>query len=357
MNKTDHAVVVGISRYGSLRPELEGPERDAKEFASWLTSASGGHLPPGNVRVILSSDFPNPKGTDPFVYEPTAIRVTAAFARLMGIATKNFGRPGARVGRRLYIYFAGHGLTPEIDVVTSTNQSALAMANCVQDTNFYEYVVGTAYAEWFRLSHAFDEILLFMDCCRDDRPEIRMMTPITTAIVGGGRPQDVKTFYAFATQWDSRSYEMPLGPKKEKRGVFTYALIEALTSGTPDAQGRLTPLSIVGHLSKRVPELRNGDSSQSPQFIPPIPDDSIVLVSKTNEPAKANLTLRFAASLVGQQMELQNGSFKTMATEVVTANPMPFKLPPGVYVVRINGKDWPGIPLRPNEVKEEKIDG
>ena len=55
MNERDHAIVVGISRYGSLRPELEGPERDARAFADWLRDAEGGAVPPANVKVILSS--------------------------------------------------------------------------------------------------------------------------------------------------------------------------------------------------------------------------------------------------------------------------------------------------------------
>ena len=74
------------------------------------------------------------------------------------------GRPRGRLGRRLYIYMAGHGIAP------GENQTALLMANANYDKRRYGtgyHVIGEYVAGWVADAHYFDEILLFMDCCRE----------------------------------------------------------------------------------------------------------------------------------------------------------------------------------------------
>jgi uncharacterized caspase-like protein len=351
MNDHDYAVVVGISKYGSLRPQLEGPEKDATEFADWLRSPQGGALPPANVTLIRSSGYANPPTLDPYLYEPTLSQVRAAFAKLIFRAKSNFANV-PRVGRRLYIYLSGHGITPRVDPTTSIDLSGLLTANCAEDA-IYENVSGQVYVNWFHQSHAFAEILLFMDCCRSDKSDASPQADLPTT-VPDGRPNEVQVFCAWATQWDARAYELPLGSPPEKRGVFTYALLEALTAGTPDAEGHLTPNSIVGHLSIRVPQLRNGDASQAPQFYPPKPDDRIVLLDKVKARAATNLTITFAATLFGQPVELQDGSFTPLQTHTASDRPWKLALPPGTYVVRVDGRDT-SVSLRPNEAKEQDV--
>jgi uncharacterized caspase-like protein len=353
MNADDHAVVVGISRYGAITPALEGPEKDARTFYDWLVSGSGGDVPKDNVALILSSQFQQNNATlqdDLFGFEPTIARVSAAFARLMSLTVKN-AHKAPRVGRRLYIYLSGHGITPRSDPLTSINHSALLMANCVEDV-VYDHVSGQAYAEWFRLSHAFDEIVLFMDCCRSDRPEVPPAT-ITTPVVQGGRVNDVQVFYAWATQWDTRAWEQPLGAPPEKRGVFTYALMEALQQAG-DAEGLVTPRGIVGYLDVRIPQLRDGDASQRPQFHPPSPDGRIVLARQARAASANNVTITFDPALSGQQVQLQDGTFSVLHSHLAGAEPWQLTLKPGLYVLRVAGKDRP-LSVRPAETKTEHV--
>ena len=355
MNDKDYAVVVGISKYGSIKPELIGPEKDAQTFYDWLISPTGGDLPESNVGKVLSSLYAKANTSlngDVFGYEPTLVRVNAAFAKLISVTVKN-SQKAPRVGRRLYIYLSGHGITPRSDPNTSINLSGLLMANCVEDV-IYDYVSGQAYAEWFRLSHGFDEILLFMDCCRTDKPEIPPQT-ITTPVVQGGRVNDVKFFYAWATQWDTLAFEQPLGVPPEPRGVFSYALMEALRAGPTDAQGQLTPKGIVGHLAIRIPQLRNGDGSQRPQFYPPEPDGRIVIVPKLQPLANPNLIFEFKQPLWGQQVELQDGSFTSMGLHTADKDPWRLTVKPGAYVLRVGGTDR-SYSVRPAEVKEVTVD-
>ncbi len=353
MNSSDYAIVVGISRYGSITPELEGPEKDARAFYDWLLASSGGAVPKENVALVLSSQYQSGNAElkdDVYAYEPTLTRVAAAFAKLMSLTVKN-AHKAPRVGRRLYIYLSGHGITPRSDPLTSINHSALLMANCIEGV-VYDHVSGQAYAEWFRLSHAFDEILLFMDCCRSDRPEVPPAT-LTTPVVQGGRVNDVQVFYAWATQWDTRAWEQPLGAPPEKRGVFTYALLEALQQAR-DADGLVTPRGIVGHLDVRIPQLRNGDASQRPQFHPPSPDARIVLARHVEGAAATNVTLTFAPALAGQEAQLQDGSFNVLHVRTVDAEPWRLALKPGVYVLRVAGKDRP-LSIRPAEAKSDHV--
>ncbi|MCC6531653.1 MAG: caspase family protein [Burkholderiales bacterium] len=353
MNDSDYGVVVGISKYGSIKPELEGPERDATVFSEWLLSSTGGGVPKANVQLILSSQFQTSNAAlagDVFGYEPTLARVTSAFAKLMAMTVRN-AQKAPRVGRRLYIYLSGHGITPRSDPLHSLNNSGLLMANCIEDV-IYDHIGGQAYAEWFRLSHAFNEILLFMDCCRTDKPDVPPAT-ITTPVVQGGRVNEVQVFYAWATQWDTRAWEQPLGTPPQKRGVFTYALVEALQQAS-DEQGHVTPRGIVGHLDVRIPQLRNGDASQRPQFHPPAPDARIILARQVHGPAATNLTITFAAALAGQEAQLQDGAFNLLHVRTVDAQPWTLSLKPGAYVLRVAGKDRP-ISVRPAETKTDHV--
>lgn len=354
MNAQDHAVVVGISKYGSITPSLEGPERDANAFADWLESPQGGAVPAANVTRILSSKFEQHeanRNNDAFLYEPTLSSVTAAFARLMAQAAKNSRVP--RLGRRLYIYLSGHGITPRVDPITSTNQSALLPANSMADVNLAG-VSGYAYAEWFRLSHAFDEIIMFMDCCRTDRSDVSPL-PIIDPHIAGGRSEDVKVFYGWATRWDTRAWEQSLGTPPAKHGVFTFALLEALTTGQTDAEGNLTPQSIVGHVNVRVAQLRQNDVQQLPQFFLPPSDQRLVIVSRQSAAPQPNTTITFAPSLFGQQFELQDGGFKALQSHTASADAWTIALSPGTYViVRPGAPDRP-IVVRPGTTVKEHL--
>ena len=349
MNDRDFAVVVGISKYGSLRPELEGPERDANAFADWLESPDGGAVPSQNVTRILSSRFANVNaalGDNIFGYQPTLSAMTEAFFPLIQRAVKN-SHVVPRVGRRLYIYMSGHGMTPRADPNTSTNNSALAPANWMADVNL-ECISGQAWAEWFRLSHAFSEIVLFMDCCRTDMPDVPP-TLITTPPVRGGRPEEVQVFYAWATQWDSRAWEQPLGSPAAKRGVFTYALLEALREA-PDEQGRITPKGIAGYVDVRVRQLRQDDLPQLPRFHPPQPDGSIVIVPQVKARPESNVSITFDAALIGQTATVQDTTFASIASHTISDAPWTLALTPGTYTLIVGGKDR-GLVVRPGGQK------
>jgi hypothetical protein len=109
MNGDDFAIVVAISVYPEFE-ELHSPGVDALEFQKWLLAPTGGNLPPENVTMILSPAYTTPpSGADDPSVKPTVTEVDNAFKRLV---TKANSKKGYRVGRRLYLFMSGHGVTP-----------------------------------------------------------------------------------------------------------------------------------------------------------------------------------------------------------------------------------------------------
>src|SRR5262245_55141594 len=126
-NDKDYAIIVGIEVYPAFDPNgpLKGPENDARAFRDWVISPTGGNVPndKDHVVLIVSSDYkPAPKTPDDA--RPMIMDVHSAFERLQNKAQQNADKgKGLQVGRRLYIYMAGHGFAPRDD------QTALLMAN------------------------------------------------------------------------------------------------------------------------------------------------------------------------------------------------------------------------------------
>src|SRR4051794_1621027 len=94
----DKGIVVGITNYPGITT-LKGPELDAEDFYDWLTSPKFGDVPGDRVEKIVTSGYAtSPKPTE---------EVAQAFDDMHAEAFAS-GIP-KRLGRRLYVYAAGHG--------------------------------------------------------------------------------------------------------------------------------------------------------------------------------------------------------------------------------------------------------
>jgi hypothetical protein len=337
---TDRAIVVGINNYPAFSPQLEGPEKDALAFKQWLINDA--KVPAENIATILSSDYPQIPGQPTATIQPALDDVIAKFTELVQLATKNFQRL-PRIGRRLYIYLSGHGITPR-----STGQldsAALLMANAEPESAGL-HLPGPAYADWFRRSHAFSEIVLIMDCCRNAYDDIDQM-PVPFPPLKGGDPKQVRTFYALATQWDAVAFEQPIGTPPQKRGVFTYALLEALRSGGTDPSGRLTAIGLAKLLETTLPKLRQGDMPQFPKFSLADLTKDIVLVESRPVP---RTIIEWKPPLHGRSVEIRDGSFQPLVPPL-TAQAGPansqLSLKPGLYGVFLNDTEFHILKIQP----------
>jgi uncharacterized caspase-like protein len=308
----DWAVVIGVQDYPKLKgaPKLAGANADAKAFKKWLTT--GGGLKPNHIFDVTSkAKPPTPNWTDANArFEQVAARVQAKQGP--GINAQQ------ELGRRLYIYLSGHGIEasgpegPEPALLTAEASGA-----------FLAHVAGRRFAQKFALAACFQEVLLFMDCCRTSVPTQTLIDCTLRLQPANGKP---KMFVAFATLSEKFAFE------KNGGGTFTAKLIEGLKGGA-HVNGKVTDLSLKAFLDSRfsqIPNDANGDP-QRPEIRPA--DESFVIT--TVDVKKMRVTLNVPAALVGHPIEIIRGKTAVEPAKPATAK-MTFDLENGRYAVLVD---------------------
>jgi hypothetical protein len=325
MAATDHAVVVGIANYPKLDP-LSGPENDAKDFAAWLEDPNGGAVPHENIDCILSSD-PLPPGAVPSAH-PTMDRLDSAFERLIDRSDKNKGHGG----RRLYVYLAGHGCEPK------QNEVGLLSASASQ-LRVGDYLAGRQYGDWFTQAAYFDEVVWFMDCCRETYPRIPSRPPPWAPVVS---TIPSKHLYGYATQPGQPSREGLDPDSGEVRGLFTLALLAGLRDADRDQKGRLTSTALSSFVYSKMAEISQkvlGGRVQDPQF-DMYTNREVVFEFPTKAPARPawTVTLKLSNKNRGKTVELLGGDGQVIPpASSGTVNWQWDTLPDGLYRLRLNG--------------------
>lgn len=249
MAADDRAIVVGISHYPALG-DLAGPENDARAFAAWLMLESEGDVPKANINLILSSDFPPCK--DAVGAEPTAEAVKKAIDKLHETGENNNGH----VGRRLYLFMAGHGLA------VGSRDAALLMANAARGRTGH-HVPGGPYADWFCQSAFFTEVVLLMDCCLEDN-KLSPLQPCHLEPVSPSDRKRARYFYALAAELNRPALELP-DEKGQVHGVFTTAILAGLRQGPPGG-GDVTGAWLEDYVPQHMTRLLRGTEHQTPIF-------------------------------------------------------------------------------------------
>jgi uncharacterized caspase-like protein len=320
----DRAIIVGVECYPEL-DDLGGPENDARAFQDWVLSPTGGNVPSQNVELIVTSQFGPPFGTVDLA-QPTAERVHRAFENLQNIANANAARGlRRRVGRRLYIYMAGHGFVPRDD------QTALLMANATRvrlGPGFH--ILGQYNADWFFKAGYFDEIVLFMDCCRE-----RFVAPALDMPYGEVNAEDGlerKRLYGFGTKSSRLSRERPMAGGGV-RGVFTQALLEGLSGGAcePHSGGQVTANSLRDYLLEEkiwqtflAPEdLGDPDIPRRPDVL--ILDTNFTLVT-IHPPPQYPVIIHFNPGSLGKIVEVLDGKDSHLVGSTVIAENLEWQL-------------------------------
>lgn len=339
MAQDDWAIIVGIWLYPGLE-DLHGPENDAAAFEGWLKDPGGGDVPASQVTRILSSDF-NPPFLTADAAEPTRDAIERAFDRLQAFASqnKNAGH-GLKVGRRLYLYFSGHGFSPVQD------ESALLSANTTASIMRY-HIPGKAWANWFYAANYFDEVVLFMDCCRSLYPNWPV-NPVGYGPIIGSK-QGVR-FFGFGTKWRRLSWERPM-PDGKVHGVFTTALLAGLKGAAADSDsGVVTAKTLREYL---LNYMKNFLAPEDLGTVDPEPDvldldnagDKLVFV--TLPPPRFTVTIQPNQTAAGKKITLLDSKFKVADSTTMPADSViawPLKLKKGRYLPMIEG-DGQGEPF------------
>ncbi len=279
MANNDYAIIVGIARYPQLG-DLQGPENDARNFHKYLTQYAADKVPEAQATLVVSSQF---AGTAAESAKPMLEEVDAAFRKLVDVAYEK------KVGRRLWLFMAGHGFAPEL------RDAALLMANASSRVRYH--LPGRFCADWFCAAGAFDEVILLMDCCRDDYPRTTPHPPFWDEIKRAG--SDVRNFYGYATKWSRKSRETALpelfpvenggAPASQVQGLFTHLLIRGLKGEATVSGGSITGATLRDYIHNQLDGLTVDGKSQNAEFVGDEMED--ILFVEGAPPAQTKVTI------------------------------------------------------------------
>lgn len=352
MARDDWAIVVGIKNY--VDPDLaglQGPENDAKDFYDWVVSSDGGAVPKGQATLIRSSDY-HPPFKDPATAMPNPEAIKAAFDHLLSIADQNEKKGlGREVGNRLYLFFSGHGFAPaQHDELTALLTANASIANAQ-----LTHVIGSYMADKFWRGKFFNEILLFMDCCRSVMDCAQLYMPWTDE-----RATDyykVRRFYAYGARVakESREWQMPDG---KFHGVFTKTLLDALGGSGYDPRdpALITAESLRDQLYNGFKHFMSAadqtrpDLPKEPEVVyEQKPGSNFTIVARANlaqrifglkKIAKYPLTIVASPGCVGRKAIVSDAKLATVSELTLVAR-TPLSLESGFYELAVAGEAEP----------------
>ncbi|MEK7432063.1 MAG: caspase family protein [Cyanobacteriota bacterium] len=246
-NDRDYAVIIGINNYSSQYSQLNGPNRGAEEFKNILVTI--GDIPNNNtnIKMITSNNI---LGN----LNPTVSQIESAFNDIITQNNDVFS------GRRLYIFLSGHGISlgnidskDPIDTALLTAEASNKAKSC--------HIAGIAYSNWFKMSAIFEDIILIMDCCRDDYSAMKARPPLIdeNQIINKEDAGDVETFFIFSTKYPQKAKDSTV---LNEMTPFTSKLIEGLKGAAKSDNGNhITAQSLYNYLyNLKLPNKQEPDS-------------------------------------------------------------------------------------------------
>lgn len=310
MAERDYALIFALDKYSDKdkwRP-LKGAVNDACRFKKWLLGP--GAVPKGHIIEEVGDE----SGDRP--------QLSDLMAKVMGLLRE---RPsGARIGRRLYIFLAGHG----VEAIDQARLETLLVTAESRD-NWVQGFPGNLALSHFRLEARFEEVVLFMDCCRTMSAEARPSWNIPTT--PDNLAKHVRWGSALAAQLFTDVRERKVGGKMQ--GIFTNALMDGLEGKAKDGEGRITTESLSSYLYESLkgeerPDIhfpssitfidgQGGGGNRAVLMLPALPAGMRVVVrhGKSFEPVPADPKPR---SQGGVSIELP--AFGTYLVELRNAN-------------------------------------
>jgi hypothetical protein len=232
---------------------------------------------------------------------------------------------------------AGHGCTPGDE----ENQTALLMANSddIQLGPSF-HVLGQYLADWFWRAGCFDEVLLFMDCCRNTIRVPALDRPYAEVLDANAVKQN-KRFHAHASKWSQKAWEHEMDDGKV-HGVFSTALLDGL-KGKAARNGQVTTESLHDFLHNRMKEYLGPDAQEiiKGEQVSEEPevhdfDQNFVIVTVSSQTFSVRIHL--PPSAVGKPVEIlgnpEPGPFTVVATTDDPSAVWETQLEPGLYKVQ-----------------------
>ncbi|NOS94451.1 MAG: hypothetical protein HOP30_21260 [Cyclobacteriaceae bacterium] len=292
--KEDFAIIIGINDYTPPNQlglkTLQGAVNDANQVEAWVSSPTGGNVPAANIKKIISTPAP---------LKPVQDEIDEAF---LGIRALILSKGG--FARRLYFYFAGHGL----GIINSTVDTALCLAKWSEERR-QSALSSELYKDYIKQYGYFEEIIFIADCCRNTKISITPQPPTFRSPIPGQGAGQTKMFVAYATQYQDQSFEVE-SIHSEMRGAFTSVLLDGL-KGAAANNGSIGADDLRDYLYKKTPEIA---IIQGYKQIPDISHSfannfSLVTVPISN----TNVTFTFSATR-NNLIELSDGNLNVLET-------------------------------------------
>jgi len=319
-----HAIVIGIGTYPGFS-NLEGPSSDAAAFRDWLIDPTGGDVDPANVGYLRTDDFhpPGPGGVDDA--HPFDDDVQALFRPFV-----RAGLADAWFGERLYVYMAGHGFT--VNDPSRSHLTALYAANAAID--HAPHVVGTVYAEWFRLNAVFREIVLIMDCCRTADPLHGIDEPGLIKAPGrAGLVSQVRKFYGYGAQWGQVARERRIDGAVQ--GIFTATLLDALRRAPPNRLGQVNGTQVKNYVHQNFDEVAGEVEVAAPDF--DLGNYGEIVFARRQHAPGTPVRIRLAGFAGGEEIVVSAGPDKVLERIQAPGAVVALELQPGFYKVSVEG--------------------
>jgi len=327
MPLADRALIVGIDRYPALGP-LSGAERDATEFYKWVTTAGG--VDPANATSIVSSAFERAPELKPWAEQPAQQAIDDFFHAVQATSDENDAAgEGPQVGKRLYMYFSGHGFAPALD------KSGVLMANASRTAP-----INVAAMWWANRMYEggwFDEVLLFQDACREPMRQADLSPPFLVSLGLSGQ-ENRRRFFALSAKNDQLSLEKAIGGGGA-RGVFSVTLLAGLRGAARDARtGEITAAQLKAYLQSNMKnlltpqELANPEIANQPEVFDP--DPFVIVGAPPGWTAAAAEEFPVRVSLNGSRdARIIGHDLKDHVTQTGAPDPWNVTLPRGYFRV------------------------
>jgi hypothetical protein len=229
---------------------------------------------------------------------------------------------------------AGHGVGLPFAYDPDQSDAALLTADATRWNA--PHVMARVYALYFLNAAIFDEIVVFMDCCRAlyNRLSPRFPTYIDVNAMGGLDGQR-RAFFAFATKWAQNAREKQIAGKSQ--GIFTAALLKGLRRAGADETGTITSSSLRNYLLSHMRDFLTVEERADPNMPkqPYIPAPAVELVFGTTEPPKATVRVTTPGHAAGQPTQIRGDGFKIVGRGQAGAAAWELVLPRGNYLAQI----------------------
>jgi hypothetical protein len=262
------AIIVGINEYPAATGQnaLKGAVADALDFADWALHPDGGGVDPQRLflwtyppakpdaatpAVAAYMAAPPPwSGQSGLVGPPDRPPTVAEILDTALLAAQDALMLGNEDGEesRCYILLAGHGMQARVI------GAQLSMQTCflAGDFKLHPTITGLLPGADLRdglLAHGFNEVFLFLDCCRTTIPIYNaQVLPLGFPAIKA--PPKPRWSTGWAADSDSTAWETP--HDAPTRGAFTQLLVEGLRQARSPDTNSLTLELLDNYVANRI---------------------------------------------------------------------------------------------------------